>query len=73
MIRVDEAEFSTADVQGVKKRIDFLENKVAENHWLDCLVGCAVAASIQGNRPKGDRAGEPAGGGSSTVEQVIRR
>ncbi|MFV0442871.1 MAG: terminase gpA endonuclease subunit [Planctomycetaceae bacterium] len=20
----------------------------ADNHWLDCLVGCAVAASIQG-------------------------
>ena len=25
-----------------------LRPEAAENHWLDCLVGCAVAASIQG-------------------------
>lgn len=24
-----------------------------DNHWLDCLVGCAVAASLQGVRPGG--------------------
>jgi hypothetical protein len=22
--------------------------QAADNHWLDCLVGCAVAASMQG-------------------------
>ncbi len=22
--------------------------ETSENHWLDCLVGCAVAASMQG-------------------------
>jgi len=25
-----------------------LRPEAVENHWLDCLVGCAVAASIQG-------------------------
>ena len=25
-----------------------LRPEASENHWLDCLVGCAVAASIQG-------------------------
>jgi len=25
-----------------------LRPESSENHWLDCLVGCAVAASIQG-------------------------
>ncbi len=25
-----------------------LRPEATENHWLDCLVGCAVAASIQG-------------------------
>ncbi len=36
-----------------KLRVDGLDN-----HWLDCLVGCAVAASIQGAAPPGlDRPG----------------
>jgi phage terminase large subunit GpA-like protein len=31
-----------------------------DNHWLDCLVGCAVAASIQGIAPPGlERAAKP--------------
>ena len=25
-----------------------LRPEAVDNHWLDCLVGCAVAASIQG-------------------------
>jgi hypothetical protein len=25
-----------------------LRPEASENHWLDCLVGCAVAASMQG-------------------------
>ena len=25
-----------------------LRAAAVDNHWLDCLVGCAVAASIQG-------------------------
>jgi hypothetical protein len=25
-----------------------LQTPGADNHWLDCLVGCAVAASMQG-------------------------
>jgi hypothetical protein len=33
MIRVDEVEFSTADVRRIEKQVEFLEQKVAENHW----------------------------------------
>lgn len=29
-------------------------DKQRDNHWWDCLVGCAVAASIQGARASGD-------------------
>ena len=28
-----------------------------DNHWLDCLVGSAVAASIQGVQPSSTEAG----------------
>jgi hypothetical protein len=35
-----------------------------DNHWLDCLVGCAAAASLAGVRPPGQRiAGARPGGG----------
>ena len=30
-----------------------LKRGTRENHWFDCLVGCAVAASIQGIAPEG--------------------
>jgi len=33
MIRVTEAEFSTSDIYSIKEQIEFLESKVAENHW----------------------------------------
>ena len=25
-----------------------MQRRRRDNHWLDCLVGCAVAASVQG-------------------------
>ena len=37
-----------------------------DNHWLDCLVGCAVAASIQGALLPGT------GGSTAVVRQRIR-
>jgi len=48
------AEHVTAEyrvkTQGRGRAVDEwkLRPEVTENHWLDCLVGCAVAASIQG-------------------------
>ena len=32
----------------------------SDNHWLDCLVGCAVAASIQGVALEGTQTDDPA-------------
>jgi len=36
-----------------------LRNKGLDNHWLDCCVGCCVAASMQGCTLPGIGAGEP--------------
>jgi hypothetical protein len=53
------AEHATAEypvtVQGRGRTVDEwkLRLGVADNHWWDCLVGCAVAASIQGCRLAG--------------------
>lgn len=37
-----------------------LPDKQRDNHWWDCLVGCAVGASIQGARASGQPAIRPA-------------
>jgi hypothetical protein len=42
MIRVDEAEFSTADVRRIEEQVKFLEQKVAENHWPKLAVRTCV-------------------------------
>jgi len=36
-----------------------LRPSAADNHWLDCLVGCAVAASMQGAALPGMEAAAP--------------
>ena len=38
-------------VEGRGRVVDEWKSAGRENHWLDCLVGCAVAASIQGVHP----------------------
>jgi hypothetical protein len=46
-----------------------------DNHWLDCLVGCAVAASVAGTRMPGETAGKSMDGGRRTYsrEQLAGR
>ena len=42
MIRVDEAEFSKADVRRIEKQVKFLEQKVAEKHWPKLAIRTCV-------------------------------
>jgi hypothetical protein len=45
-----------------------------DNHWLDCLVGCAAAASMCGIKAAGESANRPGGGRRRyTQEQLVRR
>ncbi|MBN2129457.1 MAG: phage terminase large subunit family protein, partial [Sedimentisphaerales bacterium] len=56
------AEHLTAEyrvpVEGRGRKVDEWKPRVGrpDNHWLDCLVGCAVAASISGAVAPGDSA-----------------
>jgi len=45
------------DVQGLGRTVREWSRRPAkpDNHWLDCLVGCAVAASLAGIRTAGGR------------------
>jgi hypothetical protein len=44
-----------------------------DNHWLDCLVGCAVAASMLGVRVPGQDAKPMRGRKRYTKEDLSRR
>jgi hypothetical protein len=46
----------------------------ADNHWLDCLVGCAVAASMEGVAPMAGmgRAARPAGKRRISMAERVR-
>lgn len=39
---------SCVSVEAKGKRVDEWKAKPRDNHWLDCLVGCAVGASVNG-------------------------
>jgi len=44
-----------------------------DNHWLDCLVGCAVAASVQGAALLEKGSGQTRGGRPLKLSEVLKR
>lgn len=44
-----------------------------DNHWLDCVVGCAVAASMQGSVLFGTDSGQNHAGRRVSFSQMVRR
>jgi hypothetical protein len=44
-----------------------------DNHWLDCLVGCAVAASMQGSTAQGTSTAPRRGKGRLKLSELRRK